>query len=138
MVSPGLIPQRPFSRAQIIYFQQEIHLPKDKEHQVIKFLYGLPLSLKDSEVKLVLERAFSFYFVRHPFERLVSAFRDKIINTDYQHWSAFRRTISPNETEYVFYYTLEKMTSILYREAIEQLPSHSNKLDPCGQIQNFR
>ena len=49
-----------------------MELPKDKEHQVIKYLYGLPLTLQYSELELLLGRSFAFYFVRHPFSRLVS------------------------------------------------------------------
>ena len=75
-------------------------LPKDGEHGIIKFLYALPLSLQRSELRLLLQRTFAFYFVRHPFSRLVSAFRDKIMTTTtYPYWNGFRKTIKKNETE---------------------------------------
>ena len=32
---------------------------------------------------------------------LVSAFRDKIMSTEYKHWKEFRNTIKENEPEYV-------------------------------------
>ena len=83
----------------ISHLPEEVILPKNKEHQVIKFLYALPLSLHGAEMKLLLKRAFAFYFVRHPFARLVSAFRDKVLSTEYNHWRPFRTTIAKNESE---------------------------------------
>ena len=47
-----------FSLKYYSFLLQEVVLSKDKEHQVIKFLYALPItSLRPLEIKLLLKRA---------------------------------------------------------------------------------
>ena len=38
------------------------------------------------EKKSIIRESLSFFFVRHPFERLVSAYRNKVLEYNFQNW----------------------------------------------------
>ena len=57
-------------------------------HRKMKKLYVLPHSLKFNEKLEFIKEFKTFTFVRHPFIRIVSTFRDKIINRNYLNWTS--------------------------------------------------
>ena len=55
-------------------------------HAKMRALYLLSKSLKFDERMQIVRYFDTFAFVRHPFVRLVSTFKDKILDKNYRHW----------------------------------------------------
>ena len=55
-------------------------------HKRMREFYNLPKELTYREKMLFLNDSLKVAFVRHPFVRLVSTYRDKLIDHDYRHW----------------------------------------------------
>ena len=54
----------------------------------MKALYRLPTTFSVDEKMAFIQEFKSFLFVRHPFVRLVSTFRDKIMKRNYMNWTS--------------------------------------------------
>ena len=55
-------------------------------HIKMREFYNLPNELTYREKMLFLNDSLKVAFVRHPFVRLVSTYRDKLIDHNYRHW----------------------------------------------------
>ena len=78
-----------------IIFQALTKLPEELKllwtkhaHRKMKKLYVLPHNLRFSEKLEFIKEFKTFTFVRHPFIRLVSTFRDKIMKRNYMNWTS--------------------------------------------------
>ena len=55
-------------------------------HKRMREFYNLPKELTYREKKLFLNNSLKVTFVRHPFVRLVSTYRDKLIDHSHRDW----------------------------------------------------
>ena len=55
-------------------------------HNKLNYIYHLPRQLTSSEQASIINHTFKVTFVRHPFVRLVSAYKDKVVDNNYKHW----------------------------------------------------
>ena len=62
-------------------FSSKVQLKK-----VLRKHFTLPENMEEEWKTDIINYYTSVTFVRHPFVRLVSAFKDKIIDNDYHHW----------------------------------------------------
>ena len=80
-------------------------------------------NLSPAEQKQKLETYFKFAFVREPFERILSAYKDKFVYPRFPpkklqlHGRAILRTVRPNASQSA----LDKLDDITFREFIEYL-----------------
>lgn len=75
------------------YFMRMTKKPKGlayawrrKSHFYMRQFYTLPQALTEDEKRLFLNNSLKVVFVRHPFVRLVSTFRNKVIRLHYKYW----------------------------------------------------
>ena len=59
---------------------------KGQLHEKMRAFYNLPKELTYREKMLFLNDSLKVAFVRHPFVRLVSTYRDKLIDHRYRDW----------------------------------------------------
>ena len=65
-----------------------------KRRGIIKKYFKLPKPMTLKDKYKTVNNFISTTFVRHPFTRLVSAFKDKVIDNNYNHW---RSAVDPKE-----------------------------------------
>ena len=81
-------------------------------HIKMRAFYNLPKELTHREKILFLNDSLKVAFVRHPFVRLVSTYRDKLIDHNYRHWR--KEMVKKPSNSKVGFYLNEKLSAFLY------------------------
>ena len=71
-------------------------------HFAMRKFFNLPMGLTTEEKAQIVTGAFKFIFVRNPFVRLVSTFRDKVIKLNYRNWQKQSLTFNNNSVPVSF------------------------------------
>ena len=74
-----------------MWLLKSIKISKKREklpqlHILSNKLFELPQGLSKKQRLDIFEEYFTFVFVRHPFDRLASAYQDKVLDTNYAGW----------------------------------------------------
>ena len=116
-------------------------MPKVASRQLRRMLYRFNIgrgelrlrAFPPDQQKQILETYFKFTFVREPFERILSAYKDKFVYPRFPrsklqlHGTAILKSVRPNASQSA----LDKLDDISFREFIEYLVTKgSNKSTP--------